>query len=175
MGQHVRIGVEGDGNISVSKHLRNHLGVDILGKEQRRAGMPEIMEAHGVGETSSLEEGFEVAAVEVVAIDGRAKLRGEDQPVVLPESLQRHALLKLSLAVTLQCLHRSDSQLDGSAALGGLRGREVALVQSAPDLELAAFEVDILPFEAQKLTLPQARRNGQHVHRLEPVAASCIE
>ena len=38
----------------------------------------EVVEAHGVGETGLLEEGLEVAAVEVVAVDGRADLRGED-------------------------------------------------------------------------------------------------
>jgi hypothetical protein len=89
--------------------------------------VPEVEKAYGVVETGLLEYGLEVACVAVVAVDGRADLRGKDQSVVLPEPLDPFALLELSLPVTPERLYRPGGQLDGSAALGGLGRGEVAL------------------------------------------------
>ena len=47
--------------------------------------MPKIVESDGVGETRLLEEGLEGAVEDVVAAQGRADSRGEDEAVILPE------------------------------------------------------------------------------------------
>ena len=41
----MRVGIEGYGDGGVSQHLRNDLGVDVPRQEQRRARVPEIVEA----------------------------------------------------------------------------------------------------------------------------------
>jgi hypothetical protein len=84
-GYPVRVAVKGHGYRGVPEKVLYEFRVDAAPQKEGSAGVPEVVEAHGVGETGLLEEGLEVAAVEVVAVDGRADLRGEDQPVVLPE------------------------------------------------------------------------------------------
>jgi hypothetical protein len=50
--------------------------------------VPKVVETDGVGETRLVEEGLERAAEEVVAVEGRAEGRCEDEAVVLPEPVE---------------------------------------------------------------------------------------
>jgi hypothetical protein len=46
VGQHVRVGVEGNGYGCVPEHLRHYLGIDVLGEQQRGARMPEVVKPY---------------------------------------------------------------------------------------------------------------------------------
>jgi hypothetical protein len=42
----VRVGIQGYCNAGVTKHLRDYLWIYVPAEEQRRAGVPEIVEAY---------------------------------------------------------------------------------------------------------------------------------
>ena len=65
--QDMRVDVEGGADLRVTEILLHKFGVEPLGQEQRRTGMPEVMEAHGAkpcGFKDLLEPMAEDGAVE---------------------------------------------------------------------------------------------------------------
>jgi hypothetical protein len=75
----------------VSEQLLNDLGMDSPAKEQRGAGVPEVVEAY-LGQSGPIKERFEGALDEVLGVEGRADPRGEDQAVIFVETSESHLL-----------------------------------------------------------------------------------
>ena len=61
VGEHVRIGVQGYGDASVPKHLGDDLGVNILGQEQGRASVAQVVEPN-IGQPGTLQQRLEASA-----------------------------------------------------------------------------------------------------------------
>jgi hypothetical protein len=65
----------------VSQHLRDYLGVHVLGEQERGARVPEVVEAN-LRQARLLEQGLEAAGGDVLAGERLAILRGEDETVL---------------------------------------------------------------------------------------------
>jgi hypothetical protein len=81
----MRVGVHRLRDVCVSQEFLDYLGIDILRQQERCAGMTEIVKADGAGQTRFLQQGLIATPEEVVPVEGRTDLRGEDEVVVLPE------------------------------------------------------------------------------------------
>jgi hypothetical protein len=60
-----------------------HEGMHAFGEKQRSAGVPQIVEAEGVGETGLIEQRLERAGAHIGAVRRDSCLRGEDQVLIL--------------------------------------------------------------------------------------------
>ena len=76
------VGVEGYGDGGVPEKFLHELGVDAPGQKQRGGGVAQVVEAYARGETCPLEERREAALTQVRGVYGRARLGGEDEPLV---------------------------------------------------------------------------------------------
>jgi hypothetical protein len=63
----VRVGVEGDGYGGVPEHVRDDLGVNVLGEQERGARVPEAVEAY-LRQPGPLEQGLEAVRGNVAAV-----------------------------------------------------------------------------------------------------------
>ena len=52
------VGIQGNGDAGMPQQLRDNLGVDVLGEQQRGARVPEIVKAY-LGQPGPPEQGFE--------------------------------------------------------------------------------------------------------------------
>ena len=69
-------------------------------KEQRSAGVPEVVKPD-TGQPHLLQHRLERALAEVMPVERRARLRGEDEAVIPPQPRDPPALLQLTLTVTV--------------------------------------------------------------------------
>jgi hypothetical protein len=83
-GEHVRVGVERDGYGGVPQHLRDNLGVDVLGEQQRGAGAPEVVEAY-LRQPRLLEQRLESVRGDVALVHGLPGLGSKYEAVLLPQ------------------------------------------------------------------------------------------
>lgn len=89
----VGVALQGERGGSVSGEcLQVSDGLTTLG-EQRQATMPEIVEPDS-WETGALEERLVGAVDDVLGVQGRAFVGGEDETVILPLSLRHEPLLR---------------------------------------------------------------------------------
>src|SRR5215218_4315362 len=128
------------------------------GEHERRAGVPHIVETDP-GEARASEERLEGAGDEVAAINGCPNLGGEDQPVFLPESVKTLPLRELKFAVSPQSLYGLVRQSNATLPFGCLGGAEernplLGSQKGAAHSQCPAFEVYVLPLQAQELSLP---------------------
>jgi hypothetical protein len=79
----VGVPIEGELDRGVSGEMLDVLRVRATSKQDRQAGMPEIVPVY-IGQTGSLQERLEVAVDNVLGVEGSALARGEHKPVVLP-------------------------------------------------------------------------------------------
>jgi len=86
----------------VAEHLHDDPGVDSLGQQQGRRGVPSVVQAD-LAHACLAEEDLPGAPVGL-ALDRPAVGLSEDQVVVLPERAGKPALLELGDAVDSQCL-----------------------------------------------------------------------
>jgi hypothetical protein len=123
-----------------------------LGKQERCSCVPEVVEAD-VRETGSLQERGERTLPEVRGVDRAARLRGEDQALVLTEPGELAHLPELALAVCLKDFQGAGREADGAAALFYLGHPEsdpiafVGACERAPDTDSAPLEVNVGPFK----------------------------
>ena len=112
-------------------------------------------------------------ADEVAVVHRGADVGGEHEVLVVPSLAGGEPLGELLLPVIPQGRGRVAVEGDGAPASLGLRlgERARALLEGVPDRQGRAREVDGLPAQAEKLSLPQSRRDRESVERLEPVAA----
>ena len=75
-------------------------------------------------EVRTIDERLEGPGDEVVAIDGGANLRGEEETVVLPESCETPPLLELKLAMPFQGFYGLLRELYAALPFGGLGATE---------------------------------------------------
>ncbi len=97
------VGVRGRPHLCVAKHLHDDSGVDPLGQQQGRRGVPAVVQAD-LAHARLAEEGLPGAPIRL-ALDRPTVGLSEDQVVVLPEQTGVRALLELSGAVGSQRLH----------------------------------------------------------------------
>jgi hypothetical protein len=76
VGEHVGVGVQGDGYAGMPQHLGDNLRVDVLREQQRGARMPKIVKAY-LGQARPLEQGLEEMSGDVAQIKRLTYLRGE--------------------------------------------------------------------------------------------------
>ena len=87
----MRVGIEGKGYGSVSEKLMYILRVDVAGEKQGSAGVPEVVEADGLGQVGAFEEFLE-GSHDVVMGEGRPDGGGEDEPLILPQPRESYPL-----------------------------------------------------------------------------------
>ena len=116
----VRVGVKGEADVRVPEELLHELRVYPLGEEQRRAGVPEVVEAH-VGQPRFREDRLEGAPVYVGGSQRRADPRGEHEVPVSVEGARLKPLLRLARPVGAQGLDGTRGEADG-APFAALRG-----------------------------------------------------
>ena len=104
-GEDVGVGVKGDGYRGVSQHLRDDLGIDVSRQEQRRARVPEVVEADS-REPGLPKEWHEGPFPEGGGVYEGAPLRGEDEPLILVEVADALHLLELTGEVIPESLYR---------------------------------------------------------------------
>lgn len=107
--------VERKGDAGVSQKGLDVLGMDAFGEEQRRAGVAQIVPAD-VGESGTSQQGLEGAVDDVLGVQGRALVGGEDKAVILPINPRLEPLLRLSLPVVLERIHGPPGEVHGAAA-----------------------------------------------------------
>jgi hypothetical protein len=78
------VGIQGDGYACAPQHLRDNLGVDVLGEQQRGARVPEIVKAY-LGQPHPLDQGLEAVRGDEAPIQRLPYLRGEDEAVLPPQ------------------------------------------------------------------------------------------
>src|SRR5215208_2738396 len=101
-----------------------------------------------IRQARTLEERLEGTRIQVMAVDGRANLRSEHQPVIHPEVRHSVAFLKLALAVVLEGLERPGGQFEAPAALRGFGRCEDAIGERTLHLQRATLQIDVLPLQA---------------------------
>ena len=80
-GQHMRIGIEGQGDGGMAEPLTHHLRVFAGRQEHRGAGVPQVIEPDGRRQACRPEQRLEMPAHHVVLIEGLAGRGGEYQVV----------------------------------------------------------------------------------------------
>ena len=109
---------------------------------------------------------LEGAPEDVVAVEGRADGRGENEAGILPAPPLLELLFYLTLAVVTQGLRRPGRQPHAASLVALGRGEGGAAFgggERAPHLERALVQVDVAPLQAQQLALPQARMDGKEI------------
>jgi hypothetical protein len=73
IGEHMRVGVQCDGDAGVAQHLGDDLGVRVLGEKQRSARVPQIVKAY-LRQPCSSKEWLESVSSYVPAVQWIARL-----------------------------------------------------------------------------------------------------
>src|SRR5215211_3136217 len=169
---HVAVGVQRDGDGRVPEHLGDYLRVDAFSQEERRTGVPEVVEAY-VGQPGPPQERLPVLVMEVVAPDRCATPGAEHETPGVPLGSTGSAFVALKIPVPLQRLHSSGSQsyLTAAPPRLGLGEARPALCERerSPHSHDPLFEVHVVPPEPEELALPHSRAHGEDVEDLEPV------
>src|SRR5215212_8314672 len=113
--------------------------------------MPEVMETY-LWQSSSFEKRFEGSFNQILGVDGRAPLRGEDQAGVLVKPYKPYLLLELALAVSPKGAYRPRRKVDLPAAPPGL-GIAYSVPatlshEGAPYAQRPALQVYVIPSES---------------------------
>ena len=113
--QHMRVGIEGQRDLTVSESLHDDTRVNSLRKQERRCGVAEVMDANG-RQLRRLEHGLEHPP-DVSLVEGRADRGGENEALVDPPRTGEKPLSALIFSLALQ---RVECKL-GSATTRRLR------------------------------------------------------
>jgi hypothetical protein len=115
----------------------------------------------------------------VAAVEGRARLGGEHQPVLLPQGASLIYLLQLALQVALEDFGGSPGEAYAPTATlrfgSGESGTSLCSCQGAPYVQRPGIKVDVVPLEPQQLTLPESSVDGEYVEGFETISAGCVE
>src|SRR3712207_3028370 len=127
----------------------------------------------------ALEQRLEPARGEVAAVERRARLGGEHEPVLVPQGAGPIYLPQLALQGALEGFRGRTRQAHAPAAALGLGGDQLGASlrrgQGAPYLKRPGFEVDVVPLEPEQLALPEPGVDGEHVEGFEAVSAGRVE
>ncbi len=141
-------------------NLGDNLGVDVLGEQQRGAGVAKVVEPD-LGQAGLLQERLEGAVPEVRGVDDRARLRGEYQSARLVEGTYPLHLLQLAREVRTQGHYGVFREPDSAPALVRLWLPEnvgfVRVGEGTTHAQHTAFQTDVVPLEGEQFALPQPR------------------
>jgi hypothetical protein len=146
-GQHMAIGVHGDGDVGVAEPLADHLGRDASSQRGGRIAVAHIMQPdlRQAGRPGVLLK----PPGEPLRMDRAALRPGEHKARVLPARPDRQPLLELPGAVLAQRCNRGRVQRQRPAALGGLwLGDDHLVVDDHPRpsrRDTASLQVDVGP------------------------------
>src|SRR5215204_3983238 len=120
-------------------------------QQQGGAGVSEVVEAY-LQQAGSPKKRFERSFDEVLRVDRRAHLRGEDQAVILVHAGVLHSLLQLPLTVSFEGAHRLGREPDAPAPSFrlGLAGTVAATFadEGTPYSQHTTLQVHVLPAES---------------------------
>nr|WP_241037152.1 hypothetical protein [Blastococcus litoris] len=147
----------------MAEQLHDHPGVDVLAQQERRGGVPAVVQPD-VADAGRLEQPGPVVVVGLL-VDRPAVGLSEDQVLVVPLGAGQHLLAELRGLVTVQLVderHRQRERALAAAGLGLLVDQPAAAdsVDAPPDRQRAREQVDVLPLQRQGLGLPQAEGEG---------------
>ena len=166
------VGVERYADLGVAEALLDDLGVNPLGKQQGRRGVPQVVEPD-VWEFGALQEWLELPEVEMASPPRAAGGVGEHP------GHAGQAFLQQSLSVPIQRFHRHLRQFDPPPAPGGLRLREresaLQLLERVLDHNRSSFQVQVGPLEPEQFAQSHPGGHRQNVKRLLPIAAGGLQ
>jgi hypothetical protein len=157
----------------VPQHLHDCPWLDALSEQERRTGVPQIVEAQP-GQTSRRAKLVE-GTVDIPRFQRCADGRSEDQPVVPPHLSDRQALRRLPSALPFERGHgrRGDRQRSTGSVRLRLHEPELAAhsLYRPPDPQRPLLQIDVGPPQTQDLTAAKAHRQRHHEYRLQPMLA----